>query len=49
MLIREEGIKQGRREQQTLNVFMIESWAKRFNIDPIAVNKLIMKIKNGEA
>jgi hypothetical protein len=49
MLIREEAIKQGRREQRILNVFMIENWAKKFNIDPTAVNKLILKIKNGEA
>jgi hypothetical protein len=48
-LIREEGIMQGRREQRILNVMMIESWAKKFNIDPIAVTKLILKIKNGEA
>lgn len=49
MLVREQGIMTGRRQQQILNVFMIENWAKRFNIDPTAVNKLIMKIKNGEA
>jgi len=49
MLLREESIKQGRREQKILNVFMIENWAKKFNIDPVAVNKLILKIKNGEA
>ena len=49
LLVHEDGVKLGRHQQKILNVFMIEAWAKKFNIDPIAVNRLILKIKNGEA
>ena len=48
-LIHEDGVNLGRHQQKILNVLIIESWAKKFNINPIAVNKLILKIKNGEA
>lgn len=49
LLVHEDGVKLGRHQQKILNVFMIESWAKKFKIDPVAVNMLIIKIKNGEA
>ena len=44
----EAGLTQGRTEQKKRDIESIEEFAKRFHLDPLIINKLILGIKNCE-
>ena len=45
----EAGENKGRRDQMKLDIATVEEAGKKFGIDPIILNKIIRKIKSGEA
>lgn len=45
----EAGESKGRRDQMKIDIATIEEAGIKFNIDPIILNKIIRKIKSGEA
>ena len=44
----EAGVRKGRSEQIKKDIIIIEEVAKKFNLNSFAINRLILKIKNGE-
>jgi hypothetical protein len=45
----EHGVQRGKNEQRALDIEVIEEAARKFNLDALAINKVIRKIKSGEA
>jgi hypothetical protein len=45
----EAGERKGQRDKMKLDIIIVEEAGKKFNVDPIVINKIIRKIKNGEA
>ena len=48
MFTYETGLKQGRLDQKQADIQSIEEFSKHFHIDPLIINRLILKIKSGE-